>query len=342
MIMNTMTFLKERYADSVIGERSAEFEGLDLHGVRQLESTSPTEQHTVQVDDINPQFYSVYARMKSGEVHCIGDFSLYADAKDYAEDIGRHYQWPLRDFCCEMSFIERYCLGLATSMFISGDNGFEGTWFERYQFLAKSVEDDIDIEDWSPSEPFEYWEWEKILCEIESQASFLQRSFEHLMELIHQGIVQSAYDDTLGLNMTLLNLERMLEMGNAMSDGTSRDGLPTLKLLAYQWLKRVCKDVYGNHYLESDYRSMLVWLEKTGRCKPSEQRIDEIKANELVSHWKQYSNAIKTIRHSSYPRDFLETEARSRCEADDHYDVADNIENMTDGELMIIARIFDE
>jgi hypothetical protein len=344
MNMKTMTFLNERYADDVIGDGSAEVDSLELHGVRHLESTSSTEQHTAQVDDNNPQFYSVYTRMKSGEVSCIGDFSLYGDAKDYAEDIGIQFQWPLRDFCCEMPFLERHCFGLATSMFISGDNGFEGTWFERYQFLAKCVEDEIEPEEWSPWEPFEYWEWQQIVSEIENQADSFLHSFKYLMELTHQGIIQSACDDTLGLDMTLINLERMLEMGNAMSNLVSASGaiLPTLKLLAYQWLKQVFMEVYGSQYRESEFQSMLSWLEKSDCCKPREQRIVEKVARNLVSTWKQYSDAVKAIRQSTYPRDFLELEARKNCAADDHYDLADYIENMSDGELMIIARIFDE
>ena len=38
-----------------------------------------------------------------------------------------------------VSKLEQMAYGHATAQFISCDNGFEGTWFERYQYLSEWI-----------------------------------------------------------------------------------------------------------------------------------------------------------------------------------------------------------
>ncbi|GLQ31470.1 hypothetical protein [Litoribrevibacter albus] len=73
-----------------------------------------------------------------------------------------------------VSKLEQMAYGHATAQFISCDNGFEGTWFERYQYLSECVSDNKEPEGWVAWQPFETWEWSDIVEQIDSEAdSFL-------------------------------------------------------------------------------------------------------------------------------------------------------------------------
>lgn len=54
-----------------------------------------------------------------------------------------------------VSKLEQMAYGHATAQFISCDNGFEGTWFERYQYLSECVSDNKEPEGWVAWQPFE-------------------------------------------------------------------------------------------------------------------------------------------------------------------------------------------
>lgn len=86
----------ERYADTVIGDRADDFNGLEIQGVREDGTAADSDRACVVVDNENPQFFSVYARARpDGEnpgVVCIGDFGTHALARVYAEEIARKHE----------------------------------------------------------------------------------------------------------------------------------------------------------------------------------------------------------------------------------------------------------
>jgi hypothetical protein len=130
--------INERYADSIIGDRHAEYDGLEVHGVRNLGDSIPwfrndyecpcgnhwsdewsascndkcaecnkeiepsrSEDLTsteCEVDDANPEFFSVYVHVKTGGVECVGDFATHELATQYAAELAEKYVWPIRDF----------------------------------------------------------------------------------------------------------------------------------------------------------------------------------------------------------------------------------------------------
>lgn len=90
--------LNDRYGDTIIGDRQAEYDGLEIQGVRN--SIQPGDQHNscCEPDNENPQFFSVYVHMKEGGVECVGDFATHASAIAYAKELSTKYSWPIRDY----------------------------------------------------------------------------------------------------------------------------------------------------------------------------------------------------------------------------------------------------
>jgi len=89
----------ERYAESVIKDRACDYDGIEIHGVRDLNEPNDPEGTCCEVDDEDPQFWSVYVHLKSGGVDCIGDFGTHALACEYAGDVFRTYGgWKVYDF----------------------------------------------------------------------------------------------------------------------------------------------------------------------------------------------------------------------------------------------------
>ena len=91
------------YAESII-TNPADYDGLEIHGVRNIfDELSQSERGAVsqyEVDNDNPEFYSVYAHLgpqHSGGVECIGDFATRAEAQRYAEEIAAKYGWRTAD-----------------------------------------------------------------------------------------------------------------------------------------------------------------------------------------------------------------------------------------------------
>lgn len=80
------------YAERVMRYPS-EYDAIEVQGVRE-EYTA--QQVTVcEVDNDNPQFFSVYAHLKAGGSECIGDFKTGADAVEYGMVTAVFGSWPL-------------------------------------------------------------------------------------------------------------------------------------------------------------------------------------------------------------------------------------------------------
>jgi hypothetical protein len=54
------------------------------------------------VDNENPRFFSVYARLKpqgdSRGLACLGDFESHALAQGYAYELAQQHGWPVHDY----------------------------------------------------------------------------------------------------------------------------------------------------------------------------------------------------------------------------------------------------
>ncbi|HJV75091.1 MAG TPA: hypothetical protein VJ654_12775 [Noviherbaspirillum sp.] len=90
--------LNDRYADTVNGDNVAAYDALELHGVRDLNDPGHPDGTQCEVDDQNPQFYSVYAHLRDGGVDCVGDFSDPVRAVGYAAELQRKYHYGLHAF----------------------------------------------------------------------------------------------------------------------------------------------------------------------------------------------------------------------------------------------------
>lgn len=89
--------LNDRYGATIVGERHAEYDALEIQGVRDSNLPGDPEGSCCEVDNENPQFISVYVHLKKGGVECVGDFATHALAEAYAKELAVQYHWPIRD-----------------------------------------------------------------------------------------------------------------------------------------------------------------------------------------------------------------------------------------------------
>jgi hypothetical protein len=89
--------MNKKYADLIIKDSPELFNGIEIQGVR--EHSGVDDESFVEVDNENPQFYSVYVHLVSGGVDCVGDFSGCNDAIEYANELADKYGWPVYSYC---------------------------------------------------------------------------------------------------------------------------------------------------------------------------------------------------------------------------------------------------
>lgn len=88
-------FIFDRYAPSLIGREPERYDAIEVHGVRnQISDCGETTQY--EVDNQFPKLFSVYVHVKDGGIECVGDFSLYQHAEQYAIELSMAYDWPTR------------------------------------------------------------------------------------------------------------------------------------------------------------------------------------------------------------------------------------------------------
>ncbi len=98
--------------------------------------------------------------------------------------------------------------------------------------------------------------------------------------------------------------------------------------------------IAGDEGLSSDFNAMLEWLEGWD-MKPCTSVFfgEEVNAI-LVRNWIDFRNSLSNTL-GKYSRSYLEDAAREHCEDIDFYEIQDCMDQITDGQLMAIARIFD-
>lgn len=90
--------INERYADSIIGNRVQNYDALEIQGVINLLGPDDPEGTCYEVNNANPEIFSVYAHLKTGGVECVGDFGTHLLAEQYAKELSLKYGWPVYDF----------------------------------------------------------------------------------------------------------------------------------------------------------------------------------------------------------------------------------------------------
>lgn len=93
-----MFALNDRYGETIIGERHDEYDALEIQGVRDHNLPGDPEGSCCEVDNENPQFFSVYAHLREGGVECVGDFATHILAETYAKELATKYNWPIHDY----------------------------------------------------------------------------------------------------------------------------------------------------------------------------------------------------------------------------------------------------
>ncbi|AZG12117.1 MULTISPECIES: hypothetical protein [Cupriavidus] len=96
--------LADRYADEVIGGHPERFNSVEIQGVRNEHSPRDAGGGIVELDNVDPQFYSVYLHYKPEEEcgsDCVGDFATYEGAVEYANELAEENGWAILDLVTE-------------------------------------------------------------------------------------------------------------------------------------------------------------------------------------------------------------------------------------------------
>ncbi|MBS4705151.1 hypothetical protein [Aeromonas veronii] len=91
--------MAHRYADEVIDGNPALFDCIEIQGVSNVDGEGPSG--ICEVDNDDPDFFSVYLHQVEGGVACVGDFSELADAEAYADELGAKYGWVVQNFAAK-------------------------------------------------------------------------------------------------------------------------------------------------------------------------------------------------------------------------------------------------
>ncbi|MCG8613785.1 MAG: hypothetical protein MI864_25020 [Pseudomonadales bacterium] len=110
--------------------------------------------------------------------------------------------------------LEQMALGQATAQFVSCDNNFKGTWYERYQYLAECVSQNKSPDGWIAWQPFETWEWSDIVEQIESEANSFLKTIKQALEYVKKGIVTSVIDCPLDSDINQVDMIQLVEIGS--------------------------------------------------------------------------------------------------------------------------------
>lgn len=97
-IEGELAAVNDRYAESILSYCTHLYEAIEIHGVRDMLAGSSADGTAFEIDNENPQLFSVYVRAAEGGVDAVGDHSTYALAADYARELSAKYQWVVNDF----------------------------------------------------------------------------------------------------------------------------------------------------------------------------------------------------------------------------------------------------
>jgi hypothetical protein len=91
--------LDSRFARSVIAGQQYKFNAIELHGVRDISPKDAPQGSICEVDDEDPDFYSVYLHLvpneSEGGLECVGNFGSLTRAQQYASELATQHGWPV-------------------------------------------------------------------------------------------------------------------------------------------------------------------------------------------------------------------------------------------------------
>lgn len=90
--------INDGYAETIIGDRAHDYDALEIQGVCDIGDPNDPNGTCCEVDNDNPQFFSVYAHLVRGGVECVGDFGTHALALKYARILRIQYGWTIFDY----------------------------------------------------------------------------------------------------------------------------------------------------------------------------------------------------------------------------------------------------
>lgn len=96
VITATHQLLNDGYAETIIQD-PALYDAIEIQGVRNLNDAND-EETMFEVDNENPEQFSVYAHLVEGGVECVGDFGTHELASAYAIQIAKTYQYPIYNY----------------------------------------------------------------------------------------------------------------------------------------------------------------------------------------------------------------------------------------------------
>lgn len=89
--------VNDRYAESILSFCTHMYDAIEIHGVRDKLAGSGAEGTDFEIDNENPQLFSVYVHATEGGVDAVGDHSTYALAAEYARELSAKFQWTIHD-----------------------------------------------------------------------------------------------------------------------------------------------------------------------------------------------------------------------------------------------------
>ena len=96
-VMHAPSSINDMYAELIIGDRASHYDGIEVHGVRDLLAGVEGDETACEVDYDDPTFYSVYVHLNEGGMDCVGDMNTHALALEYANDLSLKYGFPVLD-----------------------------------------------------------------------------------------------------------------------------------------------------------------------------------------------------------------------------------------------------
>ena len=90
--------LDKRFDDVLFGTTQEEFDALEVHGVRNVRTPAGENVGIREVDDVNPELFSVYVHFRAGGVECVGDHGTLHLALKYARELANRFGCPIHNF----------------------------------------------------------------------------------------------------------------------------------------------------------------------------------------------------------------------------------------------------
>jgi len=93
--MKTDTALNDRFDFPI---DPAAYDAIEIQGVRDINEPEDPTGTFCEVDNDNPEFFSVYLHSTGSGIECFGDFGTIEKAFDYANELSAKYQWPIYNY----------------------------------------------------------------------------------------------------------------------------------------------------------------------------------------------------------------------------------------------------